>query len=626
MYSGRLRFDYDMRSLGPADLAGKSFSVIRGRSPDGPADSDNTMPFSTIKFLHRAYDLTSQSYSAPMSRRSGFVAWRFADIHETGGRANGQGPTIDNVVVDGFKYGPVRNLKLSGNILSWNRPFRSTEGTATEERPISYRVWRSLTSPGSGDWTELTSGGRIDDAGDAVSYDVGPPPGYWYGSPVYAVQAWDPGTGAGYGQPVNNARLTLWIAASPVESQWGKPVKLTYLVTNVSGSPLNGVVVKDGTGATLGRISLGAVDNENSSITQTVMPSVSATYTGTATYGSEVVSATVQVPVKVQRVAGSDRIGTAILASRRGFPGGAPAVVVTTGRRWQEPVVASALAGQVGGPLLLVNPTTLSAAVTTEIRRLGPAKVYVVGDATSPGALSTMVYNQLKSQFGAKVQARIAGPDSYGTASAVAAFMKGLPGFSDTAFVARGDGETGFADALAASSLAAAMKAPIILTTPASLTTAAGSALATVAPAHLVVCGGTAAVSSATASAAVTAAGATPDVVRLAGRNRYETASALAEYGTLLFGEPDVLYVATGVDYPDGIVGGVLAGIGTNGRWEPLLLTGPHGPEWDDSLHPSVKGFIAGHAPNMVLGLSVIMGGPRAVGMTAQNQLWQLTP
>ena len=482
MYSGRLQLDYAMPTLGPADLAYQSFTIIRGYT-SGSTDTDYSMPL-TSAFRHLTYDLTAPSLFAPMSRHAGYVGLQFWDYPETSG-SNGQGPTVDNVVIDGYKYGPVRHLKLTGNDLSWDRPFRSTEGTSAEERTISYRIWRS--SDGTS-WTELTSGGRLDDA--TVTYDTGG------GAYLYAVQAWDPGAGTGYGLAAYcSARLGLSLTASPNPTQSGTGVQLTYHVTNLSSSALSGVAVKNGSGATLGTISIPA-GTTNSSITQNVSPSDDTTYSGSATLASDLATSAVGVRVTVQRVAGADRIATAILTSQRGFPGTAPAVVVATGYRWQEPMVAAALAGQVGGPLLLVKPATLPANVTTEIQRLNPSKIYVVGDSASLNALSAPVYTQLKAQFGAKVQSRIAGSDSYGTAGAVAVAMKGLPGVSDTAFLARGDGDSGFADALAASSIAARMKAPIILTAPTSLSSAASTALGTVAPAHLVVCGGTAAVST----------------------------------------------------------------------------------------------------------------------------------
>ena len=40
-----------------------------------------------------------------------------------------------------------------------------------------------------------------------------------------------------------------------------------------------------------------------------------------------------------------------------------------------------------------------------------------------------------------------------------------------------------------------------------------------------------------------------------------------------LYGAPTHVYLAVGTNYPDALAGGVIAGIGPSGRWQPLLLT-----------------------------------------------------
>jgi hypothetical protein len=78
--------------------------------------------------------------------------------------------------------------------LTWTAPPTSTSSSADDTRPITYRVYRELD--GSGAWAELTNaritGAWFDDT-DTTALD---------GPYRYAVQAWDPNPGTGYGQIV----------------------------------------------------------------------------------------------------------------------------------------------------------------------------------------------------------------------------------------------------------------------------------------------------------------------------------------------------------------------------------------------------------------------------------------
>src|SRR5690606_35269223 len=66
----------------------------------------------------------------------------------------------------------------------------------------------------------------------------------------------------------------------------------------------------------------------------------------------------VALPDGVHRLAGADRFETAIRISER-FSPGVPVVYIATGLNYPDALSASALAGAQGGPLLLVQPTTV---------------------------------------------------------------------------------------------------------------------------------------------------------------------------------------------------------------------------------------------------------------------------
>ncbi len=191
-YSSSLEYRYLMPSIGAADA--ESFNVMWG--PDGSSwDTHPNRPVTGV-WLAESWDLSAPANSQNLSRKAGVARFGFVDMVEgfLESPTTGEGPTIDDVVISGYKFGPVRSLAasdVSGNAhLTWAVPWRSTAAIAAEERPVAYRVWRSPdVAPYS--WTELTSTRQT-----ATTFDDPTP---LTGTYRYAVQAWDPGTGTGYG-------------------------------------------------------------------------------------------------------------------------------------------------------------------------------------------------------------------------------------------------------------------------------------------------------------------------------------------------------------------------------------------------------------------------------------------
>ena len=94
----------------------------------------------------------------------------------------------------------------------------------------------------------------------------------------------------------------------------------------------------------------------------------------------------------VVRIAGTDRYATAAAVSADAFPAGAPAAYVATGQAFGDALAATPAAAVEGAPLLLTAPDALPAATTTEIDRLGPARIVVVGGTA---AVSEAVMDEL---------------------------------------------------------------------------------------------------------------------------------------------------------------------------------------------------------------------------------------
>ena len=149
------------------------------------------------------------------------------------------------------------------------------------------------------------------------------------------------------------------------------------------------------------------------------------------------------------------------------------------------------------------------------------------------------------------------GANRYETAVAISSHIE--PGI-DVVYLATG---TDYADALAGAALAGSVDAPVLLTRPDHLVHATAAELERLQPERVVLFGGTQAIHEHVAVQVAEATGV--PVERLAGANRYETAAAIAGE----FGPVDVVYIATGLDYPDALAGAARAGA-VNG---PVLLT-----------------------------------------------------
>jgi hypothetical protein len=164
-----------------------------------------------------------------LSRVAGRVRFSFNDHvpgdFETESPANGEGASIDDVTIAGFKFGPVRNLVASVSngevVLNWTTPAASTALLAPpDDRAIAYRIWRSPDAQPYV-WTEVTT--------DRVSATTFTDPAPLDGASRYVVQAWDEGTGAGYGEVdlAAAARATV-IPPVPVSAITGVTNGATY--------------------------------------------------------------------------------------------------------------------------------------------------------------------------------------------------------------------------------------------------------------------------------------------------------------------------------------------------------------------------------------------------------------
>lgn len=250
-YSAGLSFSYSMPSVGAADAS--SFIVGWRRTGTESSGLDVYYPFPLTAagtWSTRNYDMAASS-QARLSRSPGSVLFRWHDFVEGPLQRpiTARGPAVDDVVVTGYRYGPVRSLAASeassGVVVSWARPLRAVGATATEERAITYRLWRRPAL--SYVWSELTAAGRVAAVGDDAVYvdDTASPLSAY----MYIVQAWDSGSGSGYGVPRQVAYGTQPVAVrvsfgTPAFASTPRAWRAVSVAGAVSPARVTGVVVQ----------------------------------------------------------------------------------------------------------------------------------------------------------------------------------------------------------------------------------------------------------------------------------------------------------------------------------------------------------------------------------------------
>jgi putative cell wall-binding protein len=185
---------------------------------------------------------------------------------------------------------------------------------------------------------------------------------------------------------------------------------------------------------------------------------------------------------------------------------------------------------------------------------------------------------------------RVFGSDRISTAIAVSKLGYG-DGVAAAGVLARSDN---YPDALAGTPLAAAKKGPLLLTPPQQLDPRVGSELKRALPAGATVylLGGQNALGAAVEDA-VRSLGFTP--VRLAGGDRYETATVIADQG---LANPTTVLLATGANFPDALAAGAAA---PTAAAAVLLTSG-------STIPPATSTYLTAHPPKT----RYAIGGPAA--------------
>jgi D-alanyl-D-alanine carboxypeptidase len=294
------------------------------------------------------------------------------------------------------------------------------------------------------------------------------------------------------------------------------------------------------------------------------LPQTIASATLVAVVGSllsVVVAAGPATALTSSRISGADRYATSAAASLAAHPapGAVDTVYLASGQNFPDALSAGPAAAQTAGSLLLTKQDGIPASIRTEIDRLDPKQIVLVG---GPGALSAAVETAARSL--APNVVRVGGIDRYAVSDAL--IRKVWSGGSARAYVATG---TTFADALSAGPAAARVDAPVILLPGRSSTLPAGTRrlLVDLGVTSVTIAGATGAV-SAGIEQQIRAIPGMSNVARHGGTDRYGTA-IVVNRNAFAGAAVGPTFLATGVNYPDALSAVVPAAIANR----PIFLT-----------------------------------------------------
>lgn len=295
-------------------------------------------------------------------------------------------------------------------------------------------------------------------------------------------------------------------------------------------------------------------------------------------------------PPTVTRISGADRYATAAAASASAFAAGVPVVYIATGANFPDGLSAGAAASRDKGPVLLVTQDAIPSATASELTRLRPGRIVIQGGA---GAVDAGVASQLAAFTTGAVQ-RNSGADRYETALATSrrAFAS-----ASTVFLASG---LNFPDALGGAAAAARANGPLLLVPDGpTLPSPVAAEITRLGATKVVMLGGPGVVAPQVERTLHTLVGV---VDRYAGSDRFGTAGVAGE---VAFASATTAVIATGLDYPDALAGGALAGR----KQAPLFLV-------DGGCVPA---YVLTSLQRLGVGSVLILGGTGAVSSSVAS-------
>ncbi len=219
------------------------------------------------------------------------------------------------------------------------------------------------------------------------------------------------------------------------------------------------------------------------------------------------------------RRGGDTRYETAIAVSQAIHLGNVTDVYLASGAGFADALAASTALARSDSALLLTPPDRLSSEVRSELLRLNPMRVYLIGGTS---ALSAKVASDVEALFGI-APIRLAGTDRYATATAVS--QHAVPVGGGVLYLATG---ANYADALSAAVALADPQASLLLSSSTRLPDIVAAEIQRLAPQTVFVIGGPSAISDSVLAEVAQIVGFTP--TRIAGSNRSDTTAAMSRH------------------------------------------------------------------------------------------------
>jgi putative cell wall-binding protein/pimeloyl-ACP methyl ester carboxylesterase len=303
----------------------------------------------------------------------------------------------------------------------------------------------------------------------------------------------------------------------------------------------------------------------------------------------------------ITRIAGQDRIDTALAIAKASYSGKVDNVILATADNYPDALAGSVLAYKLNAPILLVGSTDADQEKILDYLKYNlntTGTVYILGGtAVVSSTIETKVTNS-----GFHNIIRLGGADRYETAVKIADQLGVKTG--NTVVLVNGEN---YPDALSISSEAAILQSPILLVPKEGLSDAVKKKIVAIAPAKVYLIGLQGVISTDTENqlAQITSLDKA-NIVRIGGADRYATSLAVAEYFNL---SGQSVCVATGSNFPDALTGSVYAA----NHNAPIILV-------DGRLSDRQINYLK---TRKMTG-ATIFGGEAAVSSDIEQQLGQL--
>ncbi|WP_374853835.1 cell wall-binding repeat-containing protein [Herbiconiux liangxiaofengii] len=216
-------------------------------------------------------------------------------------------------------------------------------------------------------------------------------------------------------------------------------------------------------------------------------PDVIVLVGGTSSISPDVEKALGDYAGEVERLAGADRYAVSARLSAQTLWPPTPVAYIASGEVFSDALSGSAAAGQLGGPVLLVQKDAIPGAIGLELARLKPSKLVVLGGENT---ISESVVTTLREVV--RDTTRIGGSDRFAVSATTSATA--FPVGAKTVFVASG---SVFPDALSGSAAAILSHGPVLLVAGDSIPDSVKRELDRLNPSRIVVLGGERTVSEA---------------------------------------------------------------------------------------------------------------------------------